>query len=90
MALQPGLGGPTTFHLLGAGLLNCRPALLRAVQAGDIIGCRAVLVHAKDDPAREFYIRFGFEPSPTDPFRLFLLLKDIKASLGISSGKQKT
>jgi predicted N-acetyltransferase YhbS len=64
---------------LGSGLL--KDALLRAVQAGDIIGCRAVMVHAKDDAAREFYIRFGFEPSASDPFRLFLLMKDIKESL---------
>jgi predicted N-acetyltransferase YhbS len=65
---------------LGSGLL--RDALLRAVQAADIIGCRAVLVHGKDEIARAFYQRFGFEPAPADPLRLFLLLKDIKASLG--------
>jgi GNAT superfamily N-acetyltransferase len=73
---------------LGAGLL--KDALLRAVQAADIVGCRAVMVHAKDDGAKAFYQRFGFEPSPADPFRLFLLMKDIKASLGISPGKRKT
>src|SRR5437879_5520490 len=73
---------------LGLGLL--KDALLRAVQAADIVGCRAVMVHAKDDVAKAFYQRFGFEPSPTDPFRLFLLMKDIKASLGIFPGKQKT
>ncbi len=67
---------------LGAGLL--KDALLRAVQAADIIGCRAVMVHAKDDAAKAFYQRFGFEASPADPFRLFLLMKDIKASLGES------
>jgi GNAT superfamily N-acetyltransferase len=65
---------------LGRGLL--KDALLRAAQAADIIGCRAVTVHAKDEAARAFYQRFGFEPSPTDRFRLFLLMKDIKASLG--------
>ena len=32
---------------LGAGLL--KDALLRAVQAADVIGCRAILVHAKDE-----------------------------------------
>jgi predicted N-acetyltransferase YhbS len=73
---------------LGAGLL--KDALLRAVQAADVIGCRAVMVHAKDDGAKAFYQRFGFEPSPADPFRLFLLLKDIKASSGPSSRKRKT
>src|SRR5437667_97127 len=73
---------------LGAGLL--KDALLRAVAAADIVGCRAVMVHAKDEVAKAFYQRFGFEPSPTDPFRLFLLMKDIKASLGIAPGKRKT
>ncbi len=72
---------------LGTGLL--KDALLRAIQAADIVGCRAVMVHAKDEVAKAFYQRFGFEPSPTDPFRLFLLMKDIKASLGISPGKRK-
>src|SRR5262249_18251057 len=73
---------------LGTGLL--KDALLRVGQAADIVGCRAVMVHAKDDEAKAFYQRFGFEPSATDPFRLFLLLKDIKASLRISPGKRKT
>jgi hypothetical protein len=47
------------------------------------------MVHAKDDGAKAFYQRFRFEPSPADPFRLFLLMKDIKASLGVSPGKRK-
>ncbi len=68
---------------LGAALL--KDALLRAVAAADIVGCRAVMVHAKDKQAKTFYQRFGFETSPADPFRLFLLMKDIQASLGISS-----
>jgi predicted N-acetyltransferase YhbS len=72
---------------LGSGLL--KDALLRALQAADIVGCRAVMVHAKDEGAKAFYQRFGFEPSPTDPFRLFLLMKDVKASAGISAGKGK-
>lgn len=72
---------------LGAGLL--KDALLRAVQAADIIGCRAVMVHAKDQGAKAFYQRFGFEPSPADPFQMFLLMKDIKASIGVSGGEQK-
>jgi len=65
---------------LGAGLL--KDALLRAAQAADLIGCRAVLVHAKDPVAAAFYRRFGFEPSPVDELHLFLLMKDLKANLG--------
>jgi hypothetical protein len=33
-------------------------------------------VHAHEE-AREFYLRFGFEPSPTDPLHLILLMKDV-------------
>ena len=70
---------------LGAGLL--KDALLRTVQAADIVGCRAIMVHAKDEAAKAFYKRFGFEESPNDAFRLFLLLKDVRASLGIAAGR---
>jgi GNAT superfamily N-acetyltransferase len=65
---------------VGAGLL--KDALLRAAQAADLIGCRAVLVHAKDQAAKAFYQRFGFEPAPVDELHLYLLMKDIKASVG--------
>ena len=61
---------------LGKGLL--KNALLRVAQAADLIGCRALLVHAKDEAARAFYTRFDFIPSPTDDFHLYLLLKDIR------------
>jgi GNAT superfamily N-acetyltransferase len=66
---------------LGKGLL--RDALLRIVGAADIIGGRAVLVHAKDNQAKTFYEHFGFMPSPIDQFHLYLLLKDIKKTLGV-------
>ena len=65
---------------LGAALL--KDAILRAAQAADIVGCRAVLVHAKDQNAQAFYRKYGFEPSPVDELHLYLLMKDIKASLG--------
>ena len=38
-------------------------------------------VHAKDDDARAFYERFGFVPASTDPYHLFVLLKDVRATL---------
>ncbi|WP_426149127.1 hypothetical protein [Polaromonas sp. DSR2-3-2] len=66
---------------LGRALL--KDALLRCAQAADIAGIRALLVHAKDDAARQWYLKWEFEPSETDPFHLFLLLKDLKAILGI-------
>lgn len=64
---------------LGSGLL--KDAMLRTLQAADIAGIRALGVHAKDDAARAFYERFGFMPAPTDPYHLFVLLKDVRAIL---------
>jgi GNAT superfamily N-acetyltransferase len=63
---------------IGAGLLL--DALGRTLQAADIVGARALAVHAKDDSAASFYRHFGFMPSPTDKKHLFLLIKDIRAA----------
>jgi len=65
----------------GIGVALLKDALLRSARAADLIGCRAVLVHAKDAAAKAFYMRFGFEPSPTDELHLYMLMKDIKANL---------
>ena len=64
---------------LGSGLL--KDAMLRTLQAADIAGIRAIAVHAKDDDARAFYERVGFMAAPTDPYHLFVLLKDVRAIL---------
>ena len=61
---------------VGTGLL--RDAMQRTLQAADIAGIRAFLVHAKDDKAKAFYEHFNFFPSPTDPYHLYLLVKDIR------------
>ncbi len=63
---------------LGAGLL--KDALARTLHAADIAGIRAVLVHAKDDEAKAFYERYDFEATPTDPYHLYILLKDARAA----------
>ena len=64
-------------HGLGSHLL--RDAIARTVEAADIVGVRALLVHALHDRARDFYLHFGFETSPTHPLHLMLLLKDARA-----------
>jgi predicted N-acetyltransferase YhbS len=61
----------------GVGAALLKDATLRTLQAADIAGIRALVVHAKDDSARTFYERFDFLPSPSDPLHLFILLKDI-------------
>ena len=65
---------------LGAGLLL--DALGRTLQVADIIGVRALAVHAKDEQASAFYRHFGFTPSPTDARHLFMLIKDIGLAAG--------
>lgn len=73
------LGVARKFHGRGLGKHLLRDALLRTLQAADIAGLRAVVVHAKDDGARRFYERYRFEPFPGDPLKLALLLKDLRA-----------
>lgn len=65
----------------GLGRALLKDALLRTAQAAEIAGIRALLVHAKDDAAQRWYLNWEFEPSPSDPLHLFLLLKDLKALL---------
>lgn len=65
---------------LGAALLH--DALARTLQAADIAGIRAVIVHAKNDEARRFYEHFDFDPSPTDLYHLYLLIKDLRKIAG--------
>ena len=66
---------------LGAHMLL--DALRRAVEGAEVIGGRAVLVHAEDEEARDFYLRYGFEPSPTDDLHLLMLMKDLRRTFGM-------
>ena len=63
---------------LGAALL--KHFVLKSLEVAEITGVRVLLVHAKDEPARDFYERFGFERSPIDEYTLMLLVKDATAS----------
>lgn len=71
----------------GVGTSLVIDALIRVVQAADVIGVRALLIHCESEKARDFYLHLAprFEPSPSDPLHLILLLKDLRgaiASLG--------
>jgi GNAT superfamily N-acetyltransferase len=67
----------------GVGRAMLVDALWRCAQAADVVGVRVVLVHAKDDPARRFYERHDFEPSPVSPLQLMMLIKDVRRTLGL-------
>jgi GNAT superfamily N-acetyltransferase len=62
----------------GAGLGRSlhQDVLLRCVEAADAIGARILLVRAKHDAAKAWYMQYGFEDSPTDPLHLLMLMKD--------------
>jgi GNAT superfamily N-acetyltransferase len=61
---------------LGRGLLH--DAVLRAFQASELVGSRAIVTHAKDEAAKTFYQRFDFVPSPVNDLHLYLLMKDVR------------
>lgn len=64
---------------LGASLLQ--DAVLRVAGAAELVGVRALLVHAIDEAAVSFYRHFGFTPSPIDEATLFLTMHAINASI---------
>jgi len=64
---------------LGRSLLQ--DVMLRCVEAAEAIGARVLLVHAKHEAAKAWYMQYGFEQSPTDPLHLLMLLKDVRAFL---------
>ncbi len=64
---------------IGAGLL--KDAMKRFLRAQSIIAARALVVHAKDEQAVEFYRHFGFTPSLLDTYHLYLMTKDIHECL---------
>jgi GNAT superfamily N-acetyltransferase len=68
---------------LGYGLL--KDAVLRVVQAADIVGVRGILVDAIDDAACAFYEKAGFRRSAA--FTLKLMIGLDEAERAISGGR---
>ena len=62
-------------HSLGKALL--RDAILRTIQVSEVVGVKALLVHALSDQAVRFYEANGFYPSLTNPRTLFLPLSEV-------------
>jgi GNAT superfamily N-acetyltransferase len=62
----------------GYGKALVADACLRALEAADLIGARAVIVHARDAQAAAFYQHLGFAPSPTDDLHLMVLIRDLR------------
>jgi GNAT superfamily N-acetyltransferase len=57
---------------LGAALL--KHFMLKAFEVAQSVGVRVLLIHAKDEEAKNFYSHYGFTESPFDPLVLVMLL----------------
>ena len=66
----------------GIGPALLKDALKRAYAGAEIIGGRAVLVHAMDTDAAAFYRKYGFESCPGLELHLMMLMKDLRATFG--------
>ena len=77
------LGVDITAQGQGLGAALAKDAMLRAFQASETIGARALLIHAESERARDFYLHLAeFDASPTDPLHLVLLMSQIERILG--------
>jgi predicted GNAT family N-acyltransferase len=66
----------------GIGELLLMSALKQALDHSRRIASMAVVVDAKDDPAKSFYRKYGFLELPDHPNRLFLPMKTIERMFG--------
>jgi GNAT superfamily N-acetyltransferase len=64
------------FQSRGIGPALLRDAVLRTLQASEIAGIRAILVHAISERARQFYEKWGFVASPVDPMTLMIAVTE--------------
>jgi GNAT superfamily N-acetyltransferase len=69
------------FQGRGLGRALLQDALLRITKASDLVGARAVLVHAVDQETVPFYARYGFKSFPNGNQTLYLPIEEIIANL---------
>lgn len=64
---------------IGPALL--RDAVLRTLQAAEIAGIRAILLHAISERAKRFYENWGFISSPMDPTTLMITVTEARKAV---------
>jgi GNAT superfamily N-acetyltransferase len=69
-------------HQKGIGTALLNDAIRRAIQAAQIAGVTALLVHAMSEQALRFYLSRGFVASPIKPMTLCLMLATATQALG--------
>lgn len=65
----------------GIGQTLIKEIFLKAVYLAKEIACAAIFVHAKDDKAKAFYKKMEFKEDVYDEYKLYIMVKDIIASL---------
>jgi hypothetical protein len=65
----------------GIGDLLVADAIVRVLGAAESVAAYAIVVDAKDDRGRAFYVAHGFIPLPSRPLRLFLPTDVARAAL---------
>jgi predicted N-acetyltransferase YhbS len=63
------------------GISLLKDAMGRCLAVAETIGVRVLLVHAKHEKAKAWYMKFDFEESPTDSLHLMMLMKDLQAAV---------
>jgi len=61
---------------LGGDLMQ--DAVLRALNAAESLGIRAMMIHALSDGAKSFYERYGFIASNIEPYTLLATMSDLR------------
>ncbi len=72
------------FHGQGLGTGLLRDAVLRTIQAAEIAGIRAILVHAISEEAKRFYEKYGFVASPIDPLTVMITVAEAAKILAVN------
>lgn len=59
-------------------------ALRGAASITGTVPIRAIIVDALNEEAKQFYLKFDFEPFPPDSLRMWLLMKDLLKTLNLN------
>lgn len=66
----------------GIGSLLLHDVLMKVAGIAEMVGTRALVIHAKNEEARAWYLaRFEFDASPVDSLQLMLLMKDLRKAI---------
>ena len=65
----------------GIGPALLRDPVLRTLQAAEIAGIRAILVHAISERAKRFYQKWGFVSSPVEPMTLMITVEEARRAM---------